>query len=123
MGAYVEVKVPPDTRYETVKVNGHEFEIFRQWNAGQSEWYVCLVGTLPGYLEEEHPVKPGLLGRGATEDEAQESALAFLTETFPEWPKDKLDAWKKKVAEEEAARKKAEEEKKAAKKKAMKKKE
>jgi len=122
MGAYVEVKVPPDTRYETVTVNGHDFEIFRCWNAGQSEWYVCLVGTLPEYLEEDHPVKPGLLGRGPTEDEAQQSALAFLQETFPEWPKERLDEWKaKKAAEEEEARK-AEEAKKAAKKKAMKKK-
>ena len=117
MGAYVEERVSPATTdYEKVTVNGHDFEIFLTWNQGQKEWYCCLVGTLPPQLEDKSEHKPGLLGRGEERSEARQQALDALDQLFPEWPAEKLEAFKKKVAEKEAAKRKAEEEKLAKKK-------
>lgn len=103
---YVEVRVDGShTKIETHEVNGHRFEIFLEWLNGSSEWYSGIIGTLPEHLEEDHH-KPGLIGRGPTEEECRQAALAFLEETFPPW----TDAqWKRyerekaKAAEEAAA--------------------
>lgn len=103
---YMEVRVDGShTKYETHEVNGHRFEIFIEWMNGSSEWYSGIVGTLPQHLEPEHK-KPGLIGRGHTEDECRKAALEFLGETFPAWSEaqwKRFEREKAKAAEDAAA--------------------
>lgn len=95
---YMEVRVDgATTKTETHEVNGHTFEIFLEWLTASGEWYSGIIGTLPEYLEKEHK-KPGLIGRGHTEEECREAALAFLGETFPAW----TDAQRKRYEREQA---------------------
>lgn len=114
---YHEVRVRDShIQIQNIEVNGHPFEIFLEFLGGAKEWYANLIGALPKYLESEHK-KPGLLGRGNSAESCLEAAKTFLAATFPEWSKEKREAWDAKVAAEEEAAKEAAAKKKAAAKK------